>query len=76
MIYFCDRCSTYLSVDVVRRTNEYSPMCPVCNEYVRACYWYFAGLRRFPDLVKERINIDMLFKRCATCISRFGCWTE
>ncbi len=75
-MYFCEKCVTLLGIDDVRRTNEYSPMCPQCREYVRACYWYFAGLRHFPNLVKERIDVDSLLKRCATCKSKFGCWTE
>ncbi len=76
MIYFCDKCTTFLGIDVVWRTSDYYPVCPQCREYVRACSWYLAGLRRFPALVKERINIDTLFKRCATCKSKFSCWTE
>ncbi len=75
MIYFCDRCVTFLAATIVLE-NSASPICPQCKEYVRACYWYFAGLRRFPNLVKERIDVDSLFRLCATCKSRFSCWTE
>lgn len=76
MIYICENCTTFLGFDDVWRTSEHYPVCSQCGEYVRACYWYFVGLRHFPALVKERIDVDKLSKRCATCRSKFSCWTE